>query len=285
MAARQHAVPLPPGTPLGSMMTVERVLGQGGTAVVYAARHVYFSSPVAVKVVSLRSHSSGARERLLREAELCTKLRDQRLPKVYYADQLPDGSPYIVMEKVDGVTLRGALARGPLPLHVAAAIADQLLELLSIIHGASIVHRDVKPGNIIIERRPSGVRLRLIDFGFGLGIDEGVQPAPDSSRVMGTPSYMAPEQVAGLAVDARADLYAAGVVLYEMLSGRVPQRAASMVQRRSEPDGPRGAPLAEIAPTLPASVVAVVERAIEAAPDARFQNADAMREALQQALG
>ncbi|HEX6243444.1 MAG TPA: serine/threonine-protein kinase, partial [Polyangiales bacterium] len=210
-------------------MKVERVLGTGASSVVYAARHAYFSNSVAVKVLRLRGATPVlARQWLKREAEIYARVSDPRIPQAYYVDQLPDGNPYLAMELISGLTLRALLSRGALAQRAVRTLIVELLAILDKVHACGVFHRDIKPSNLVLSRRGDDkYRLYLLDFGLArtedTRLDARLAPAPE---LAGTPSYMAPEVLSGSVADARSDVYAVGVLLYQALTGFLPHRGA-----------------------------------------------------------
>ncbi|MET0344091.1 MAG: serine/threonine-protein kinase [Polyangiales bacterium] len=284
---------LAPGTRVGDHLIVRGVLGEGGTAVVYEALHTRLGASVALKVVDIaEEYMEGARARLLREAHVCASLEDSHIPRVYDVGELPDGTPYVVMERVSGRTLESVLSKGPLPLDVAVRITDDLLLAVEAIENAGIVHRDIKPPNIILQSGGDGtLRVRLMDFGVSKNVNAGgSQPGMMASNpsltqqgaIVGTPHYMAPEQIVGPTVDSRADLYAVGVVAYEMMGGRTPfegqttgEVVAAVLHTRPLPLGK----LCEVCEELEAWV----DKAMAPQRTDRFANARVMRDALQAA--
>jgi serine/threonine protein kinase len=272
----------PPGTRLGNDLTITGILGEGGTAVVYSAHHSVLEREVAVKVSVGDARES--RSRLIREAKMCASVRDPHIPRVYGLDYLEDGSPFLIMEKVDGEVLTRTLARWRLPVRYACDVACELLETLDAIHFAGLLHRDVKPSNVMVDANPdAAVRLRLLDFGVGkiLRTDEVDLPELTcKGELLGTPLYMAPEQVLTMPVDERADVYAAGVVLYEMLAGRTPFQGGSIGEVFAAVLRDDITPLRTLRPELPPSLEQVAHRAMCRQRDDRFQTAYAMRVAL-----
>jgi serine/threonine-protein kinase len=279
---------LPAGTRLGEETVIRGVLGEGGTAVVYDAFHTGLGRAVAVKMLHVRGRRAReARARLLREARICETIQSWRVPKIYFLDELDDGTPYIVMEKVEGPTLSSLLEAGPLTVKTACNIAEQLLEALAAIHAHGVVHRDIKPSNLILQPLPNGtVRLRLMDFGIG----KISHQAPDvtgitrQGDIIGTPCYMPPEQLMAQSVDARVDLYAAGVVLFELLTGKTPYRANSIAEvvaavLRDAMPGVR-----TLRPEIPVQVEEVVAKATAKDPARRYASAERMKLALCAAL-
>jgi serine/threonine-protein kinase len=277
---------LPPGTRLGNDLTITGILGEGGTAVVYSAHHRVLEKEVAVKLSVGDARES--QSRLIREAKMCASVRDPHIPKVYGLEHLEDGTPYLIMEKVPGEMLTRTLARWRLPVRYACDIACELLETLDAIHFAGLLHRDVKPSNMMVDPNPAApVRLRLLDFGVGkiLRTDEADLPELTcKGELLGTPLYMAPEQVLTMPVDERADVYAAGVVLYEMLAGRTPFQGGSIGEVFAAVLRDEIPPLRTLRPELPTSLEQVVHRAMSRQREERFASAYAMRVALLAAM-
>ncbi len=281
---------LPPGTRLGSDLTLLDVLGEGGTGVVYRAHHSVLNREVAVKMCHTTSVGEPELfERLVREARMCASVRDTRVPRIYALDKREDGTPYLVMEKVRGEPLAELLKRGRLHPHTACQLALQVLSALEAVHRARVIHRDVKPSNLIVDlEHENAPRVRLLDFGIGkVFAQTGMRRSPALTRpgeVVGTPMYMAPEQMIEGAIDPRVDIYAAGIVLYEMLAGRPPFRAPSVAETFVavlHDEMPR---LDVLRPGLPQALVQLVHRAASKRPDGRFASAHDMRVALEALL-
>jgi eukaryotic-like serine/threonine-protein kinase len=212
---------IPPGTRLGSRHAIRDVLGIGGSSVVYSANDSRTSRAVAVKVLRPDRSTEAALVRFRHEAAVA---RDADCPHLVRVFDYADGPPtYLTMELAREGSLRHAMKDGPLPVDTAIDIAAQVLCALSVLHGRSIVHCDVKPGNILLD---TGARVLLGDFGLAHQTNERLA-ADGNESVIGTLEYLAPEQALGWAVDARTDLYALGIVLFEMLTGAVPHRRAS----------------------------------------------------------
>lgn len=198
---------------------VTRVLGQGGMGVVYAAHDDRLDRPVAIKVVRPDVlQAEGARERFRREARAAARVSHPHICPLYEFDE-DGGQPFLVMELLDGEPLSARLSRGPIPFAETLDLADTMLDALAALHRRGVVHRDLKPANVFLT--PHG--LKLLDFGLAqpLSGDEQTQERLTGRGVfVGTPQYMAPEQLLEGRVDERADLFAAGAVIYEMLAGR-----------------------------------------------------------------
>jgi serine/threonine protein kinase len=280
---------LPVGAAIGSDLTVTGVLGEGGTGIVYAAYHDLLRRHVAVKMSRMGGmHATEGRARLVREAQMCASVRSAHLPRIYGLDVLPDGTPYIVMEKLQGEPLTQVMVQQQISVRDACLIVRQLLTALSAVHKKGIVHRDVKPGNVLIDLdHPAGPKVWLLDLGVGKVLHAAELDQPDltcQGELLGTPLYMAPEQVLGQPVDARADLYAAGVVLYELLAGRTPFVASSVGEVFAAVLRDEITPLSELCPSLPEPLIALTQKACSKQPEARFQTALEMRSAVEQVI-
>lgn len=276
------------GTQLGDL-TILGVLGEGGTGLVYRASHSVLKREVAVKMChNFGADSRELSERLVQEARMCASVRDARVPRIYALDKLDDGTPYLVMEKVDGEALATLLARGRLHARLACELACELLRALEAVHRAQVIHRDVKPSNLVINLNPQkGPRLRLLDFGIGKVFSSERKSNPALTRpgeVVGTPMYMAPEQMTEGAIDPRVDIYAAGIVLYEMLAGRPPFRAPSVAETFVAVLHDEMPKLDTLRPGLPASLSALVHKAAARRAPNRFASAHEMRLALEAAM-
>jgi serine/threonine protein kinase len=263
----------------------EREIGRGGMGEVYLARDKRLGRPVALKLLPASFTADPTRvARFKREAHAISHLNHPNIVTVYEVGEA-EGLRFIVTEYVEGETLRALLARGPLPPGRALDLAVQVASALDAAHAAGVVHRDVKPENIMV--RPDGY-VKVLDFGLAKLTEAAGDEAPQtrasalelSTRpglVMGTVSYMSPEQARGLKVDARTDVWSLGVVLYEMLAGRAPFDGETpsdvlVALLSSEP-----APLAESAHEAPAELRQLVERALRKERNERHQT---MRELL-----
>lgn len=250
---------------------IVRRLGQGGMARVFLAQDESLHRPVAIKVLADR-HSDDPHfiERFQREARAAARLNHPNIVQVYDHAQV-DGVSYIVQEYVEGETLKELIRReAPLEARRAITIALQILAALRVAHQQGVIHRDVKPQNILVQ--PDG-KVKVADFGIA---SAGETEMTEAGSIVGTAQYLAPEQARGLAVGPPADLYAVGIVLYEMLSGRVPFEgdAAVTVAMRHVQEAPE--PLGDRNPLVPADLEAVVMRALAKDPRQRYQSADEM---------
>jgi tRNA A-37 threonylcarbamoyl transferase component Bud32 len=208
--------------------TVRR-MAEGGGGVIYEAEHIALGKRVAVKVLRRDATGASMEERMRVEAQVLARLRSPHLVEVSDFGRTSDGRPFYVMELLQGVTLLGELRRrGCLPPHEAVGYVRQLLKGLDVAHWAGIVHRDIKLENLFLVEGPDGTRvLKILDFGLAKVLSSTTHVAPPSmgtseGTILGTPRTMAPEQALGREVGPPADLYAVGVVLYELLTGSDP---------------------------------------------------------------
>jgi YVTN family beta-propeller protein len=255
---------------------IEEEIGRGGMGVVYRASQLSLERPVALKVISeALSDLEGFRGRFERESRLAASLDHPNIIPVYAAGE-HDGVLFIVMRFVDGTDLRALLAaEGALDPARAAGVVAQVASALDAAHERGLVHRDVKPANILVAARGGGEHTYLTDFGLTkrTASDSGLTAA---GEWVGTLDYVAPEQVRGEAVDGRADVYALGCVLYELLTGRVPfQRDDDIAKLWAHISDPPPSPL-ELAPDVPRPLARVTERCMEKDRDDRFQTAGEM---------
>jgi len=253
------------------------VLGCGGFGIVFRAFDETLQRVVAVKVLAPQlAATSPARKRFLREARSSAQVRHDNVVQVYAVEEQP--LPYLVMEFIPGQSLQQRLNRvGPLEITEVVRIGRQIAEGLAAAHSMNLIHRDIKPGNILIEAGPQQ-RVKITDFGMARAADDAT--ATQSGIVAGTPMYMAPEQAKGETLDHRADLFSLGSVLYAMCSGRPPFRASSMlaVLKRVAEDTPR--PIPEIIPEVPAWLCDIIARLHAKNPEERFASAQEVAEVL-----
>jgi tRNA A-37 threonylcarbamoyl transferase component Bud32 len=258
-----------PGGTIGTYRIAE-IIGQGSMGVVFAAEHAFIRKLVAIKVLhrALADDAAIVR-RFLREARAASRLAHKNVLEVTDFGMLADGRPFMVMERLSGQPLDRRLDReGPLPVRAALLVGREIALALEATHAAGVLHNDLKPANVVLLEASTdeAPRLKLVDFGAASIAGDG-QDADDLT--IGTPHYMAPERVIGRAADARSDVYALGVVLYEMLTGQVPftggTNGAVMLAQVRQPVP--ALTCAEGAPPL--RIVRMVERALAKSPGER----------------
>jgi serine/threonine protein kinase len=261
-SVRREWVPPEPGE-LASMIPqyeIVRLLGRGGMGAVYKGRQPELDRPVAIKILPAEiAADEQFVERFRREARLLAKLHHPGIVTVYDSGKTHDGQLYFVMEYVDGTDLRSVIKNGGLAPEQALAATAQICEALRVAHEHGVVHRDIKPENVLLTRDG---QIKLADFGLSRpSRDQERQKFTMTNMVMGSPDYMAPEQKSGEA-DQRSDIFALGVMLYEMLTGQVPRGAFEPPSRKIGID---------------IRIDEVVLRALQAEPDKRYQNVSEMK--------
>lgn len=264
--------PIP--TKIGRYDIIELV-GRGGMGVLYRARDANLERDVALKMMLVDfSVDSAARGRFEREARAVARLQHRNIVTIHELGEA-DGTPYIVMEFLSGKDLDGLMNPDGLTLVQKLDIAVQLCEGLGYAHEQGIVHRDVKPGNVRVLEDGT---VKILDFGIA---KFAVSSVTQTGSIMGTPSYMSPEQIMGQPVDGRADLFSAGVLLYELLGGKKPfvgEAPTAVVYQIMHVEPP---PLTDMVPDLPEALLAVVSRALAKNPNERYSRASEMAADLQ----
>ncbi len=275
IAAAEAAATLAPGTTLDDRYVLQERLGAGGMGDVFVARQTSVGREVAIKVLgrSLANDVTQAR-RFLREVRASSALQHPHIVTIHDFGQTDEGLLYLVMERVRGTTLAAVLDRdAPLTVERAAKLSDQILDALDAAHEAGIVHRDLKPDNVLVG---DDDHVTLLDFGIAAVAGREGTALTIAGQVCGTPDYMSPERARGEAGDHRVDLYALGVMLYEMLRGERPftgnTALAVMTKHVNEP-----APALEVGSQ---ALRALVARALAKRADERFADATEMRQAL-----
>jgi len=268
------------GTVLSGRYRLEAKLGSGGMSTVYLARDETLDRPVAVKVMHREmSEQADQLERFRQEARAVAKLTHPNVVSVIDAGE-DGGHPYIVFEYVKGETLKQRISRvGQLDSQEAVAYAIEIARGLAVAHGRQMVHRDIKPQNVLIDEEG---RAKLTDFGISRQLEQDGVTA--TGRVLGTTDYVAPEQAMGRGVDQRSDIYSLGVVLYEMLVGQVPFHAESQVGVAMKHVNEELPDVQRRRPELSAAVALVVERATAKNPAERYQHVSEMIDDLETAL-
>ena len=256
------------GCRLGTYV-IQRELGRGGMGVVYLAYDTHLARAVAIKALSpAYSHSPRIRERLLNEAKMAAALSHPGIATVYALEEI-NGELYLVCEYVPGAPLRALLETGPLPVGEVIDIGIQLAKALAEAHTKGIIHRDIKPENVI--KTPSGV-IKVLDFGLARS-DHALQARlTQTGMLVGTPAYLAPEQALGQDADFRTDIFALGLLLYELASGTNPFAAKTIpatIARIVDEDPP---PLSEVRPHDVPELDQILERCLRKDPLARYRS-------------
>jgi eukaryotic-like serine/threonine-protein kinase len=274
------------GTVLNGKWRLESVIGVGGMAAVYSAVHRN-QSRVAIKMLHPElSLDTGVRTRFLREGYVANTVDHSGAVRVFDDDLTPDGAAFLVMELLLGETLDSRAERkgGKLPAGEVLAIADELLDVLAAAHDKGIVHRDIKPDNLFVTREG---RLKVLDFGIARVRELSQEShATVAGTFLGTPAFMAPEQARGRwdEVDARSDIWAVGATMFALLAGRSVHEAATVNEQLVLAVTNRAPTLAQYEPELPASVVTLVDRALQQDKTQRWPTVRHMREQLHVAM-
>jgi serine/threonine-protein kinase len=269
-----------PGTLLAGKYRVAHTLGRGGMGLVVAADHVELRTTVAIKVLSDKyAGRADIVERFLREARASAQLRSDHVCRVFDVDRLETGVPYIVMELLVGRDLAKLLrVSGPVDIATATDYVLQACDAVREAHAAGIVHRDLKPGNLFLTQRRDGAPLvKVLDFGVAKAQSETELSLTGEQAVVGSPTYMAPEQIrASKTAEPRSDIWSLGVILYELVAGYPPFQGATIgdlaVRVATEPFPPLQ--------HAPIGYAMIVARCLEKEPDHRFQSIDELAAAL-----
>jgi serine/threonine-protein kinase len=269
---------------------ITSLIGEGGMGAVYLVEHTHMRKRFALKLLHPQmAENKEALARFQREAEAAGHVEHPNIVAATDFGQLEDGAFFLVLEYVDGITLRATLAKGPLPIARALYIARQIALALERAHGAGIVHRDLKPENVMLVTKDDDRDfVKVLDFGvarFDAANGPGGQFLTAAGMVMGTPTYMAPEQAVADRVGHRADLYALGVVLYEMLTGEVPFSGDLLELLTKHVTAPVP-PMSERNPEvkIPPPIEAIVRKLLEKEADSRYPSARALVDAIDQVV-
>jgi serine/threonine protein kinase len=280
------------GTTLCGQFHLAEAIGSGAVGTVYRAWQSGTERMVAVKLMHPElARDRALRNRFVREARCAARLQHPNVVGVHMVGETDGGLPYIVMELVSGPTLEEVLMHaGTLAPGRAVRIARQIASALAEAHTAGVVHRDLKPANIVIVQRRRAEQVKLLDFGVAKLVgcasasdwEEETTQITREGAIFGTPQYLAPEQAQGGAIDGRADLYALGVLLYQMLSGRPPFSGTAVSVMMAHIIHPPE-PLTALAPHVAPRLAAVVMRCLDKDRAARFASADDLASALRAA--
>jgi len=279
---------LGPGTVVGGKYRIDSVLGTGGMGVVFSATHLELDAPVAIKIVRDDFAANEAIvSRLLFEARAVARMQSAHVVRVLDVARLPNGAPYVVMEKLRGADMAALLEqRTTIPVAEAINYLLQACEGLIEAHGLGIVHRDLKPENLFLAITPEGTVLKILDFGIskdvGSSIREGRRTTlTKGGAAIGSPSYMAPEQIrAAPNLDARADIWSLGTILFELLTGRCPfdaETVALMYQKALTEDPPS---LLDFVPDAPPELNTIIRLCLQKDAEDRFQTVQELAMAL-----
>ncbi|MCB9616036.1 MAG: serine/threonine protein kinase [Sandaracinus sp.] len=289
------------GRVLDGRYVLESEIGEGGHALVWRARHQRLGHSVAVKFLR-EPDDADRRARFLREAQVAAAIRHRNVVEILDVGE-EDDHVYMVMELLEGESLAEHLARGPMTVSDAVRVIAAILGGLTAVHEAGIVHRDVKPENVLLVNDADGYYPKIVDFGISRvhmresempparQRDSGAAPltsvVPTQENVLvGTPEYMSPEQVrAKTRVDHRSDVWSVGVMLYEMLTSDVPFRGETAADVFIAVATEQETPVRDLRPDVPEALARFLHRALRKAASERYTNARAMRRALVQAVG
>ncbi|MFE7651148.1 Stk1 family PASTA domain-containing Ser/Thr kinase, partial [Streptomyces phaeoluteigriseus] len=267
---------------------VDELIGHGGMAKVYRGYDLTLGREIAIKILDPElARDTSFRTRFRLEAQAASRMSHPSIVRVYDAgdpstsDPSSDEPPYIVMELVKGTLLKKIIAEGPVPVADAVRYVDGILEALDYSHRAGVVHRDIKPGNVMVTDKG---QVKVMDFGIARAVSDSSSTVAETTQIIGTAAYFSPEQAKGEPVDARADLYSTGVVLYELLTGRQPFRGESPVAVAYQHVSETPIPPSEVNEESPAALDPIVLRALAKDPYQRFPDAAHFRAALDSAV-
>ena len=280
---------LTPGLLIDERYRVERAIGEGGMGAVYAARDERSGGSVALKVL-LDTDDPTLRKRFLREAKIAATLTSEHVPRIFGTGELEDGTPYMLMELLEGEDLWDVVhRRGPLAPEQAVDYVLQAGEALREAHALGMVHRDVKPSNLFLATRADGTRIvKLLDFGISkpaLSTTAPVTQLTQTGSVLGSPEYMSPEQlVSSSDVDGRSDIWSLGATLHELLTGHPAFAGNTLAEVVSAIMRDPPSSLREVRPDTPSDLEAVLRRCLEKDPELRYQSIDEMAQWLRRAV-
>lgn len=267
---------------------VDELIGHGGMAKVYRGYDLTLGREVAIKILDAElARDTTFRTRFRLEAQAASRMSHPSIVRVYDAgdpsatDSSSDEPPYIVMELVKGTLLKDIISADPVPVEDAVRYVDGILEALDYSHRAGVVHRDIKPGNVMVTDKG---QVKVMDFGIARAVSDSSSTVAETTQIIGTAAYFSPEQAKGEPVDARADLYSTGVVLYELLTGRQPFRGESPVAVAYQHVSETPVPPTEVNEDAPGALDPIVLRALAKDPYQRYPDAAHFRAALDAAV-
>ncbi|MGD0525383.1 MAG: protein kinase [Polyangiaceae bacterium] len=280
-----------PGDVLAGKYRVERILGAGGMGVVVAAHHLQLDEKVALKfLIPDALGNTEALARFEREARAAVKIKSEHVARVSDVGKLENGAPYMVMEYLEGGDVSALLhQQGVLPVEQAVDFVLQTCEAIAEAHTLGIVHRDLKPSNLFcIRRRDGQLSIKVLDFGISKltlaatdGSGDRDMGMTRTTSVLGSPIYMSPEQMrSSRNVDARTDIWSLGVILFELLTGRVPFEGETVTELAIRIATEPAPPLAGFRAGLPPGLEAIIARCLAKSPDQRFPHVGAMAASL-----
>lgn len=268
------------GRKLGKYV-VRELIGRGGMATVWGAVHEELGGVVAIKVLDARLLDGDAPERFLREARVSAQLNHDHVVKVFDFAKDPEFGSYIVMERLTGQPLDRVLAsNGPLDERRVIAVAMQIADALGAAHESGIVHRDLKPGNVFMTRAFGSEVVKVVDFGIAGVSAERATVLTRSGAMFGTPLYMSPEQWDGIQVGPASDVYSLGVVMFEMLTGRLPISAGALTEMAKKVALQEAPSMLTVRPDLSPELDAIVLRCLRKQRSERFSSMRELTEAL-----
>ena len=279
---------------LAGRYRVDELIGHGGMAKVYRGYDLTLGRDVAIKILDPElARDTAFRTRFRLEAQSASRMSHPSIVRVFDAGDEPSpgsgtpggGSgtvtPYIVMELIHGTLLKDIIAAGPVPVDDAVRYVDGILEALDYSHRAGVVHRDIKPGNVMVTDKG---QVKVMDFGIARAVSDSSSTVAETTQIIGTAAYFSPEQAKGESVDARADLYSTGVVLYELLTGRQPFRGESPVAVAYQHVSETPVAPSEVNEDSPGALDPIVLRALAKDPYQRYPDAAHFRAALDAAV-
>jgi len=289
VASSELDLPVRTGQILEGKFRIERIIGEGAMGLVAEAMHLDLEEHVALKFLHREARARpDIVARFAREARAAARIKSDHVARVYDVGWTEDGAPFIVMELLEGMDLELLLAKsGPLDITEAVEHVIQACEGLTSAHALGVVHRDIKPANLFRVDRSGTRQVKLLDFGISkAGIsssafDDGRLLSADTTQIMGSPHYMSPEQIRSTKdVDARADIWSLGVVLYELVSGDTPFTATEITGIIAQVLHEPHRPVRMLLPDIPDGLEQIIEKCLSKDPDGRYQSAADLAEAL-----